>query len=1096
MKAVPLEIHLFGPFSARVRGEPVPRMRTRSVEWLLALLALRHGHAVSRSWLAGTLWPESDERQARCNLRNDLLRLRKALGPEAERLQATHDTLSLDLAGADVDVLRFDRGMRAGDAASLRNAVAAYAGPLLEDCHTDWIGPERAVREQACLGALEKLADEAEELGEFAESLELLSRVLAIDGLRGTAIRQRMRVLAAAGDTPAALMTYRDHRVRLHDEANAEPDTETTRAFREFAARSRPPAPDARAQSSPVRYPPPPHPLTELIGREQDAVRIAREVAGFRLVTLVGPGGIGKTRLAIHAAAVLGPNFASGAPFVTLAPLASPQLLPALVASHLGIAEPLPSEPEKVLDAVVSFLTPHKLLLILDNCEHLTPAAAAMAQTLLERCPGVRILATSRERLRVNGEKVLTVPPLAVPGEAVRDDATREELLGLLDSPAARLFVERAALVRPEFRPSTPNEALAIVQICRRLDGIPLAIELAAARMNLLSARQIADRLDDRFRLLVGGSRGALPQHQTLRASIDWSYDLLDDQERALLRRLAVFADGWTLAAAEAMAHGFVAGAAENGPENSNEEDVLEVLASLLDHSLVAADETGAKPRYRMLETIREYALRRLVDRGEESAARELHLTYFVGVAEGLAPRLRGPENSEALGEVEAETANFRSALERAHSGGGVPAAALRLTAALWPFWEIRGHQAEGMAHLRLALALPEMAESRERAEALLGAAMLAFAQIERGAATDLAQQSLERFRAVGDPRGIAACLILLGHASMDQDPVCGRAQLEEALEYTRRCDWAQGSALAAVYLGLAMLELGQRQKAVALLEEGRELAAVAGDNGLLALAFHTIGFEAMEAREWEKATRFLERSRTLWRDLGHLHKASWSLRCLGHVARIQGDPELAVSCYEETAAICRAQGNRSHLAIALHALGNVLYERQCFEAARRAYAEALQHFKVVETGSGFDCVANHLGSTLSHLGESEAARSLHQQALRAYQARGGTGGAEGAAWSMERLAFVDAQAGDLVEAARLLGAAAALRERAGFPVLSWDQADRDHAATTAREGLDQASFDAAWAAGVEAGRDLPLPDAPPSRACPHNTLFTTSPRD
>jgi predicted ATPase/DNA-binding SARP family transcriptional activator len=592
MTLPPLAIHLFGPLRVTVRGAPLPRVRTRSVEWLLALLTLRQGRAVSRSWLAGTLWPESSGSQALHNLRDDLVHLRKALGPESGRLQSpTRDSLRLDLAGAAVDVLQFDAALQAGDEESLRRAVALSTGPLLEGCLEEWAFSERTTRAEQYLTALETLAERAAGRGDHPEAIRHLRRAEALDPLRDSLPRRLMTSLAAAGDPAAAIQTYRDFRIRLQEELATAPDEATTRLFHEIRAAARlpgrrgdratgrrgEPAPPALSWAappvSPSPYPPvtpAPRPLTSLIGREQELAEVRAALEQGRLVTLVGGGGVGKTRLALEVALQAGDESPGGAAWVELAALAEGALVLPSVAAALGLRdEGGAGDAEALTQRLVARLADGAPLLALDNCEHLLDAVASVVQILLQRCPDLRVLATSRQRLGLPGEVTWRVPSLSVPAAegvgcwgvealgAAPNTLTPQHLNTLLQSAAVRLFVERAAAVHPGFRLTSSAGAAAVGQICRRLDGIPLAIELAAARVTVLPVAQIAARLDDRFKLLTRGARGALPRHQTLRALIDWSYDSLPEAEAALLRRLSVFAGGWTLEAAEAVCSDF-----------------------------------------------------------------------------------------------------------------------------------------------------------------------------------------------------------------------------------------------------------------------------------------------------------------------------------------------------------------------------------------------------------------------------------------------------------------------------------------------------------------------------------------------------------
>jgi non-specific serine/threonine protein kinase len=391
--------------------------------------------------------------------------------------------------------------------------------------------------------------------------------------------------------------------------------------------------------------------LTSFIGREREIAEVTRLLAGppseSRLLTLTGAGGCGKTRLALRVAGEALGDFPDGVWLVELAALADPALVAGAVAMAVGVRE----VPGRALtESLVDHLRDRTLLLILDNCEHLVAAAAGLADVLLRSCPRLRVLATSREPLGSAGETIWRVPSLTLPPLSAADAPLLEPLTRY---EAVRLFVERARAAVPAFAPSAEN-APALVEICRRLDGIPLAIELAAARVRVFSAAQIAARLDDRFRLLTAGPRTALPRQQTLRATVDWSYDLLAEPERALLRRLSVFAGGWTFEAAEAVAAG----------DGIQTHAVLDLMAQLVDKSLVIAEEQRGAVRYRLLETIRAYARDRLLEAGEAERTRDRHLAYFLGLAEEAEPRLRGAEERVTLDRLEAEHANLQAALE------------------------------------------------------------------------------------------------------------------------------------------------------------------------------------------------------------------------------------------------------------------------------------------------------------------------------------------------------------------------------------------------------------------------------------------------
>lgn len=547
----PLEIRLLGTCEMRPNGQPLPSLPSRKEQWLLALLVLRHARDTDRDWLAATLWPDAEESRARFYLRRSLSHLRRALGEQESRLLSpTPRTLRLDLSGGGAwsDVLAFDKALKENDE---ERAVGLYAGPLLPDCAEEWALPEREARHQAYLAALETLAEAAMVRGEPAAATRWLRLAVVADPYRESAACALMKALAHGGDRAAATQVYRDLRVRLHDDLNADPAPETQHLFRRLTA------PDAPAAARPVAPPPPalspsaarrhlPVPLTDLIGRQEALGEVAGRLRRARLVTLVGPGGVGKTRLAIGAAEAALPHFEGGVWFVDLAPLTGGALVPDAVAAALGLEKPARhGAPEARL---VNALAARTLLLVLDNCEHVLPACAALAHALLSACPGLRILATSREPLGVTGEQAFPVTSLALPPETVAGPKAdpmlaEKDPAALMVYGAVRLFVERATQAAPAFRLSRSN-VHAVAQICCRLDGIPLALEMAAARVRSLSAPEIEARLRDRFRLLTTGNRAAAPRQQSLRAAMDWSWDLLTNDEKTLLRRLSVFAGG------------------------------------------------------------------------------------------------------------------------------------------------------------------------------------------------------------------------------------------------------------------------------------------------------------------------------------------------------------------------------------------------------------------------------------------------------------------------------------------------------------------------------------------------------------------------
>jgi predicted ATPase/DNA-binding SARP family transcriptional activator len=969
----PLTIHLFGPLRVTVHGAPLPRLRTHSVEWLLALLTLRYGRAVNRSWLAGTLWPQSSGSRSLQNLRNDLVLLRQALGAESSRLRAPAlDALMLDLAGASVDVLQFDASIQAGDEASLRGAVEIYTGPLLEECLEEWALNERAARAEQYLVALEALAEQAEGRGDHDEAIRYLRRAEALDPLRDSLPRRLMTCLAAAGDPAAAIQTYRDFRIRLEEELATVPEEATTRIFHEIRAAARRQAVQRRLASAPSlatrkassSHPLPeplPRPLTSLIGRDQEVQHIRAALEQGRLVTLIGGGGVGKTRLALEVALQSGDESPDGAAWVELASLADGALLLPSVAAALGLRSEVGAlDADALTHRVVAHLTEGAPLLILDNCEHLLDAAAAVVRILLQRCPELRVLATSRQRLDLAGEVTWRVPSLPAPGPERLPATSDEAVAAALGFAAVRLFVERAAAARPGFRLTSGAEAAAVGQICRRLDGIPLAIELAAARVKVLSAAQIATRLDDRFTLLTRGARGALPRHQTLQALIDWSYDLLSEPEQSLLRQLSVFAGGWTLEATEA-----VCKAADSGQWMT---EYLDLLDSLVDRSLVLVDEAGAGApegvgpvrgrfdtagvsgggrspgeglRYRLLETVREYALEKLAASGELAAVRRRHQAWYLALAERAYAAIDGPEEPEWLTRLEAELDNLRAALAWCQAANANPEsecaallvapllppaaeAGLRLASALWWFWYRRGNLAEGQQWLEAALARGGDLPPSLRAPALLHATYLANARGERETAASLQRATHQEYekalalaRANADQRAIADATLALSYMVRDTLDVEGALRYagEARQQMEALGDRGGLSRTLAVMAGLALAR-GDRQSARTLLEELLAICRELGDSGHLVHALGAMGHLERDEGEYARARAFYGESLVLRRDLGHQFAVAQSLEDFAVLAGQQRQVERAIRLLGAAEAFCETLDARPPVAV------------------------------------------------------------------------------------------------------------------------------------------------------------------------------------
>ncbi len=911
-----LEIHLFGPFEVRRNGSPLPRLRSRKGPCLLALLALRHGGAVERGWVAGTLWPDSPELPARANLRNSLTDLRQALGPEADRLRSpTAHTLCLDLAGAAVDVVTFDQATRDGNASALETVVALYRGPLLEGWSEEWVFQERQSREQSYLTALETLAARALASGESAAAERHLRRALAVDPLRETAQRGLMQAMATGGNYAAALLVYRELRLLLHREMNAEPGPETEGLYRQIRSElqrrlAEPPRTSVAAsgRAASATRPEPlsrlPRPLTRLIGRQQEVREIRARLASERLVTLTGPGGVGKTRLAIQVAGEIGDEYADGAAFVDLARLADPRLVPQAVAVSLDVREQADLPLTATLQA---FLRGRQLLLVLDNCEHLLLACAELAESLLGACPGVTILASSREGLNIPGETVWRVPSLAHP-----DPIRLPPLAELAGYDAVQLFVDRAAAALSSFA-LTEQNAPAVAQVCHRLDGIPLCLELAAARVKALPVEAINERLDDMFRLLTGGSRTALPRQQTLRALIDWSYALLSEAERVLLRRLSVFAGGWNLEAAEAVATG----------DPLKAWDVLDLHTALVEKSLAVYEEReavgragyppqgggGVGPgRYRLLESVRQYGREKLLEAGEFDGSWQRHLDHYLSLAEEAEPHLHiGHAGWQKR--LEREHDNLRAALEWSLTSEGGAEAALRLVGSLTRFWLMGSHGREANEWAARALARGRTAPPLVLARALESSAAFAFWQGDCAAAAEVAAEGLHFARKARDHWQIAYALFRV--------------------------------ALTAVHHS-------DFETARASTEEGIALARAKGDRWLISRHLVIHGLSAWMRQDYAAARRFFQESLELSRALEDEWHTGMALALLGPVTRRSGDREAARALHQEGLPLFERLGDRRGIAWHLVGMAGVEVEQGRADRSARLLGAAAAVLKAV----------------------------------------------------------------------------------------------------------------------------------------------------
>ncbi|MEB8341289.1 ATP-binding protein [Streptomyces endophyticus] len=1052
-------------------GTPVPVGGPR-LRALLTALALHAPHTAPTDALIDDVWADDPPADAPAALQALVGRLRRTLGKEAVTSEAGGYRLA---AGrGDIDLYVFERLAREGAAAlaadapetaagTLRDALALWRGPALVDLPDHTAATRHEARRQDATRArveadlrLGRAVDLVPELRELTTAYPYDEPLHAL----------LIRALRDSGRGADALAAYEEARRTLAEGLGADPGAELTALHAELLAplgsahpalRPRGSAPDPAAQSPQgldLRAPRPrtgnlrPR-LNSFVGREPELAAIRSHLRGARLVTLTGPGGSGKTRLAEEAAAPL-----SQAWLVELAPLDDPLAVPGAVVSALDLRETvlMTNELSGPQTDPTSLLVEHcahrSLLLILDNCEHVIGAAAQLAETLLTRCPGLTILATSREPLGVPGESVRPVEPLP-------------------PDPAHRLFAERAAAVRPGFDPRQDQEAIA--EICRRLDGLPLAIELAAARLRLLTPRQIADRLDDRFRLLTGGSRTVLPRQQTLRAVVDWSWDLLDKRERGTLCELSVFAGGWDLEAAEAVC---------------STEEVADVIGSLLDKSLLVAaphqEQRGAGMRYRMLETIHEYATERAARAPELLAeAERRHIAHLRALVEAADPKLRSAEQLPWIQRIEAELDNIRAALTRVTSGPGTVdlESAIALALNLGWFWWLRNYRHEGSNWVERIMGmlpdgvLPEDTEDPmywpQMNLRLLSLFLLSEIYPQSAVAGEEQRAYALRVQSVfapPNPQGARFPGIIWPFTLFLLDGRDVRADLDAAVANCRRFggDWELGVTLM-FRAHMAVDMPGNMSGVDDDLAELRGLSRRVGDRWMRAQVCSAAGEAAMGRGRFEEAKGEYEEALLLAYEVGAYAESPFLMARLAEISFRSGDRDTAQKTLDmateeaerygvaDTAAFARLL--RAYLALSD---GDVARAREHCDASRAVAESGTPPPQFVAALGVVDARVTAAESGPG-AGLEKVVRLLRDEVL-------GQTAESVTAGLVDVGAALHARAGDMARAVRLFAAADVMR--AGLPRSMPEREEYEAVESRARAELGAARYEAERAAG------------------------------
>jgi predicted ATPase/DNA-binding SARP family transcriptional activator/tetratricopeptide (TPR) repeat protein len=1112
-----MEFGILGPLEVRDgAGSPVRRVPGAKERALLADLLVNAGRVVSVDRLVEDLWGDHPPGNPANTLQGRVSALRRALGPAGARLVVTSPPgYRLAVDPGRLDAARFERlvaeatALDAPEARATRlleEALALWRGlALAEFADQPWAQAEAARLEELRLAATEALVGRRLAVGGHAGLVGELEALVAAHPTRERPRGQLMLALYRSGRQADALAVYQDTRAVLVEELGIDPSPELQRLHQAIlvqdpALEAAGPAPEPLRHNLPER-------LTSLVGRDEELREVAKLLDQHRLVTVTGPGGAGKTSVAVELARRLVGGHPDGVWLVELAAVGDPALLAEVVAAALGLGEEPGTPAPPPAARLAGFLRDKALLLVLDNCEHLAAACAVLVGRLLGAAPRVRVLATSREVLGVAGEVVWPVPPLTVPGEPgqagpggaqaavpgepgragpggaqdavpagvpdlVGEAAAEEVGAGVLSGPdgdgaapevlagydAVRLFVERAAAADPGFALDAAN-APVVAELCRRLDGLPLAIELAAARVRALPVPEIAARLEDRFRLLGGGGRTSDPRQRTLRATIDWSWELLEEPDRRLWRRLAVFSGGWTVAAAEAVC----------GGDGLDEGAILEGLFRLVDRSLVVA--AGGEPaRFTMLESLRAYAAERLAEAGETEALGARHTAWSLALAEEAAVhRTARPW----LRRVRADYDNLRAALDRAVAGGDLDTA-LRLAGALGWYWST-SHTIEGRQRLAGVLALAEGRPATPAlARVLQVAAVVEVSLIPTQATVDAARRSRELFERFGDRQGAAFSKLLIGWAELQRGgPGDAALRLVEEADATLT---ELGDAWGQAFAGHSRFVFesyhhGLSERAQAAGWRALERYRALDDQFGLAQAQFTLAEMATALGDLDAAVAGYEGTVAAARDGGPLWALLASLVRLGALLALRGEEARGAAVHAEAVALARRSGQRRAFGHLYNELGAVARARGDLERARQLHQEALEivrgliGWSVPHTLASLACAEARLGdldAAADHLREATGLlRSTPQPATAALVLAGA--------------ALVAVGRGHPEEAARLLAAAEATHERIGTVPVGAERRELDLAAEAVREALDPAALAAAEAGGRALAVDAAL---------------------
>jgi predicted ATPase/DNA-binding SARP family transcriptional activator len=1006
----PVRIRLLGRFEVDVGERAIPdnAWRLRKAADLLKLLALSPGHRLHRDQALEILWPDKDPAAAANNLYQAIHAARSALGgaggPRLPRLR--DGVLGLDAdSELTIDLDEFEAAVHAsleGRPGSHQQARQLYGGDLLpDDLYEEWADARRQALATSYRRVLADLAALRESEGRLDEAISALAEIFEHDQTDEDIARRLMRLEDKAGQRGSAVQRYASLEEALRRDLDVAPSPATKALFERIQGGEAETEASARWRTS---LPPA---LTSFVGRQRELGEIELLMSTSRCVTLTGTGGTGKTRLAVEAARGLRGRFPEGTWLVELAGVGQAALVPRALGGTLGVRE-IAGVP--LVERVAAEIGDGRLLLVVDNCEHVVEAAAENVARLLAACPNLRILATSRQPLRIAGETVMRVASLPVP-----DPESEIAPLELLAVESVQLFRDRAYAANTSFE-ITPLNARSVARLCHALDGLPLALELAASRTAAIPVDVLVDRLDERFKLLVGGDRTALTRQQTLEATLDWSYNLLSPVQQKVLRTVSVFAGGVSLPAAEQVCA---------GPDIAVS-DVLPILSQLVDQSMLTLDLADGPPRYGLLETVREYGRRQAAALGERELDERSHLGWAVGLASTAAANQSGAGWRSSMADLTAELDNVRAALER-----GIrlePELALTLAENLWPFWLWEGHLVEGRRWLERTLAAaPRPTTVRGRALAGLGALA--------GRAGDIpehegrARESVDVFDALGDMRAKWRAMQIVGCAPWAADRVDAALDVfGEALALAERIELVAGQAATLNCLAIVEWYRGRADTAQAMLEASVALFRVAPPDELTPQVLDIGEVMVDEPATGGRRLAFQETFGS-FRDQPPVVAAAFGLGNLGMLARAAGEDVRAASLFEAALAEFERLGEERAIAHTLGRLGNLAAARGEIDMARHHLEACLEIRRRLADSRGVSLAESNLGFLETLAGRYQVADTLLTASADAFRRRGDMWGLAAATGNQASVALART---DLAAALQFLGQSLAASRSAG----------------------------------------------------------------